>query len=110
VDIGGNDPLTGEAFGVIAARSRGMHITQGFGGFGGRGSGWSAREETFTHLGGSVAEKDLFDGVDTSWARVGGGEPIGAAIARSWRRSSSEDPAASVPALLDLRDQFARLP
>lgn len=109
VDIGGNDPVTGEAFGVIAARSRGMHITQGFGGFGGRGSG-GAREETFTHLGGSVAEKDLFDGVDTSWARVAGGESIGAAAAAIVAAFKPEDPASAVPALLELREQLARLP
>ena len=33
IDIGGNDPVTGESFGEIAARSRSMHKTQGFGNF-----------------------------------------------------------------------------
>src|SRR5499426_4599135 len=30
VDVGGRDPVSGESFGSIAARSRGMHKTQGF--------------------------------------------------------------------------------
>ena len=31
LEIGGNDPVSGESFAAIAARSRGMHKTQGFG-------------------------------------------------------------------------------
>ena len=33
MDIGGRDPASGEGLGAIASRSRGQHITQGFGGF-----------------------------------------------------------------------------
>ena len=31
IDVGGRDPVSGESFASIAARSRGMHKTQGFG-------------------------------------------------------------------------------
>src|SRR5438067_2487731 len=37
LDIGGNDPLSGEPFGKLAGRSRSMHKTQGFGNFTGGG-------------------------------------------------------------------------
>ena len=37
IEIGGNDPVTGEPLGTIAGRSRSMHKSQGFGNFGGRG-------------------------------------------------------------------------
>ncbi|MFM9079361.1 MAG: PIG-L family deacetylase, partial [Opitutaceae bacterium] len=39
MDIGGRDAASGEGLGAIASRSRGQHITQGFGGFGSRGAG-----------------------------------------------------------------------
>lgn len=40
LDIAGTDPVSGESFGAIAARSRAMHKTQGLGGFTSRvGSG-----------------------------------------------------------------------
>ena len=37
IDIGGTDPLTGKSFSAVAAQSRSMHKTQGFGGFSVRG-------------------------------------------------------------------------
>src|SRR5581483_8275742 len=55
-DIGGNDPVTGEGFGALAARSRAMHKTQGFGNFGGGGRGGGGPSpQTFTVLGGEPA-------------------------------------------------------
>ena len=41
IEVGGNDPVSGESFGAIAGRSRSMHKTQGFGNFGG-GRRWRA--------------------------------------------------------------------
>src|SRR5271155_589273 len=38
IDIGGYNPVLGESYGEIAARSRSMHKTQGFGSVGTRGS------------------------------------------------------------------------
>jgi LmbE family N-acetylglucosaminyl deacetylase len=105
VDIGGNDPVTGEAFGQIAARSRGMHITQGFSGFAGRGSS-GPHEESFIHLGGQPAEKDLFDGVDTTWSRFSGGSAVGAALEKIIAEFRADNAAASVPALLAVRRQL----
>ena len=71
VEIGGDDPVLGESFGSIAARSRAMHKTQGFGNFAGGlgGAGGGARTEGFTLLAGEPATKDLLDGVDTTWAQ-----------------------------------------
>jgi LmbE family N-acetylglucosaminyl deacetylase len=108
VDIGGNDPATGEAFGAIASRSRGMHITQGFGNFGGRGGG-GPNVQTFTVLGGDPATKDLFDGIDTTWARIPGGAEIGALTEKAVADFKKEDPGASVPALLAIRAKLAAL-
>lgn len=62
MDIGGTDPVTGEAFSAIAGRSRGMHITQGFGNFAGRGGpGGGANEQGFTLLAGEISDQNLID-------------------------------------------------
>lgn len=110
VDIGGTDPVTGEGFGAIASRSRGLHITQGFGGFGGRGGGGGPNVQTFMHMGGEPAEHDLMDGIDTTWARVPGGMEIGSLTERVISDFKPENPAASVPALLEIRSKLAKLP
>src|SRR5207248_8601979 len=60
IEAGGTDPVTGEGFATIAAHSRGMHITQGFGGFGvaQAGAGAGSRQETFAVLDGEPAKAD----------------------------------------------------
>ena len=111
VDIGGTDPVTGESFGAIASRSRGMHITQGFGSFGGGGRGGSGpNEQTFMVLGGEPAKDDLMDGVDTTWSRIPGGEEIGALTAKAIADFDTNKPSASLPALLAIRAKLAALP
>ncbi len=110
VDIGGADPVTGEGFGAIASRSRGLHITQGFGGFGGRGGGSGPNVQTFMHMGGEPATNDLMDGIDTTWARVPGGTEIGSLTEKLIGDFKPENPAASLPALLEIRASLARLP
>ena len=79
LDIGGRDPATGEGLGAVAGRSRGQHITQGFGGFGSRGAGDGPNEQSFMLLHGEPAKQDLFDGVDVTWSRFGA---KGALVAR----------------------------
>src|SRR5947208_13415837 len=72
VEVGGRDPVSGESFASIAARSRGMHKTQGFGNSGPPVNEGS-RIEPFVLLAGDAATNDLLDGVDTTWNRVRGG-------------------------------------
>lgn len=112
MDIGGVDPTTGEGLGEIAGRSRGQHRTQGFGSFGARGGGGAGpNEQSFTVLGGEAAEKDLFDGVDTTWKRYGAaGAEINRLVAEALAGFKGEDPAASVPALFAIRAKLAGLP
>ncbi|MDA1274872.1 MAG: PIG-L family deacetylase [Verrucomicrobia bacterium] len=109
VDIGGADPVTGEGLGTIASRSRGMHITQGFGSFGGRG-GSGPNEQTFTLLSGDPAEKDIMDGIDVTWARFpNGGAEIGQSTEKAISAFNPNDPAGSVPELLAIRTKLAAL-
>ena len=107
LDIAGTDPVTGESFGAIAGRSRSMHKTQGFGNFNGGGGG--PRSESFQLLGGEPAKLDVFDGIDTTWARVPGGAEIGKLVDEAITQYKPTDPAASAPALLKIRSRLAAL-
>jgi len=109
VDVGGRDPVSGESFASIAARSRGMHKTQGFG-KGGPPVDEGPRIEPFVLLAGDAATSDLLDGVDTTWNRVPGGAEIARSTDEAIATFDVQDPAASVPVLLALRRRLAALP
>ena len=109
IDASGTDPVTGESFAELAARSRAMHKTQGFDNFTFRG-GNGPRAETFVLLAGEPATTDILDGVDTTWTRYPGGAAVGTAADEVIAHFNPQDPAASVPALLALRGRLAALP
>ena len=115
VDIGGNDPVSGDSFSSIAGRSRAMHKTQGFGNFGGgggrRGGGAGGpRNESFTLMAGEPATKDILDGVDTTWNRVQGGADIGRLTDNAIASFNPNKPDASLSVLLDIHKRLADLP
>lgn len=66
-DIGAYSSLLGTSCNEIAALSRSMHKSQGFGSTGTRGE----QLEFFEHVGGEKAQQSLFEGVDYTWTRVG---------------------------------------
>ncbi len=76
MNINGTDPVSGLSFADLAARSRSMHKTQGFGNFTGGGR-FGSRPEAFALMAGEPATKDIMDGIDTTWGRVSGGAEIG---------------------------------
>ena len=109
VDIGGDDPVTGEAFGTMANRSRGMHKTQGLGGLASR-TATGPNVQSFQLLAGEPAAHDLFDGVDATWSRVPGGAAIGPLADALLAHFDPQHPSASVPAILAIREKLAALP
>lgn len=110
LDIAGKDPVTGDSFGTIANRSRGMHKTQGLGQFSGRTADGPSIQ-SFMTLKGDAPTSELFEGVDTTWNRVaGGGDEIVRLASKAIGEFKASDPAASVPALLELRKKLAALP
>jgi LmbE family N-acetylglucosaminyl deacetylase len=113
LDIGGSDPVLGESFASLAARSRAMHKTQGFGqgggAGGGRATGAGPRLETLILLGGQVATGSIFDGIDTTWARFPGGAEVERRMAGVMTTFNSADPAKSVLPLLEIRKIVAGL-
>ena len=70
LDVGGYNPLLGKSYGEIAAESRSMHKSQGFGSAKQRGE----YLEYFKPVKGDTAGlKDIFEGIDFTWKRVKGG-------------------------------------
>jgi LmbE family N-acetylglucosaminyl deacetylase len=106
VEIGGNDPVTGEPLGAIAGRSLSMHKSQGFRNF--RGGG--PRTGSFTLLAGEPASRDILEGVDTTWARVPGGAEVARLADGAIAKFDANDPAASVPGLLAIRKRLSAFP
>ncbi|MGH8017141.1 MAG: PIG-L family deacetylase [Opitutaceae bacterium] len=106
LDVGGFNALLGASYGEIAARSRTMHKSQGFGSVGSRGEAW----EHFELLAGEPAAADIMDGVDAAWSRIQEAGTAGADIEAIIADFDPIDPSASVPALLALRNKLAALP
>src|SRR5262249_18840470 len=85
LDAGGRDEASGDSLGSIAARSRAMHKTQGFD-VSAPPLNEGPRVESFVLLAGEMPSRDLFDGVDTSWARLPGGADIARAVSEAIAR------------------------
>lgn len=103
LDVGGYNPLLGKSYGEIAAESRSMHKSQGFGSAKQRGEYF----EYFKPLrGDTTGLKDIFEGIDFSWKRVKGGEKIGKLVDEIIRKFDNEKPSQSLKYLSDLEVQI----
>ena len=102
LEAGGFNPLLGKAYTEIAAASLSMHKSQGVGSPPRRG----ARKEYFKLLDGQPMTSALFEGIDTSWSRIPNSESIATKIGRIIADFHAADPAASVPGLLELRQEL----
>ena len=105
-DVGGYNPVLGKSYGEIAAESRSNHKSQGFGIARSRGQ----QLEYFTPIEGTPASGNLFDGVNTSWNRVTGGDKIQSMVDQVASSFSITNPEKSVPALVGIYKEIAKLP
>jgi len=105
LDVGGYSSLLGTSFSEIAATSRSQHKSQGFGSRGTRGY----QPEFLEFVKGDKGEKDIFDGVNTTWSRVKGGTKIQPLVDRALKEFNTENPAASVSVLFQIRAEIAAL-
>ena len=107
LEAGGYQPLLGKSYPEIAAASRSMHKSQGFGVEIERGE----RKEYFKFLDGKPIENGggIFDGIDTTWARVPGATGVAAKIDEILKHYDATQPFASVTALLELRQTLRAL-
>ncbi len=106
VDVGAYDPLLGRSYTEIAAESRSMHKSQGFGSAERRGT--FPQELLLTA--GDPAVKDPLEGIDVSWRRVPGGEAVDAPLAKAVAEFDPRHPDRSVPRLLEADAALAKLP
>ncbi len=106
VDVGVYYPIKGKSNTEIAAESRSMHKCQGFGSAGSRG----VQLEYLEYLKGDKPEKDIFDGINTTWTRLKGGARIGELVAKIDREFRYDNPAASLSDLLMVRNMITALP
>jgi len=98
-NIGAYDPILGKSYSEIAAESRSMHKSQGFGATGQRGDTY----EYLQQVDGPVVENDAFEDIDLTWGRVEGGEEIERAIDVLISVYDPRRPDQLIPGLIDLR-------
>jgi hypothetical protein len=97
LEVGGYQPLLGQSFPEIAAASRSMHKSQGFGVEVRRGE----RKEYFQFLDGEPVPEGsgIFSGIDTTWSRLAKSDGISDEINRILKNFDDAAPWKSVPAL-----------
>ncbi len=105
-EIGAYVPLLGTTVGELAARSRSMHKSQGFGVAAERGS----IKEYFQPLAGEPGPKDApFAGFDTTWSRVPGSTRVPPLLNALKRGFDPRAPEKSLPALEKLHRAVSSL-
>ena len=97
-DTGVYFPSIGLSNSEIASLSRSMHKSQGFGSTGSRGS-----DKEYVELikGDKLsADADIFEGINTTWTRVEGGEEVQLILESVERDFDFRNPSKSIPQLL----------
>lgn len=106
LNTGEYDPLLGKSYSEMAAEGRSQHKSQGFGSAARRGTQY----EYFSLMAGEPAKDDLFEGIDVTWDRVPGGQKVGLLLAESVKTFDPERPSKSIPGLLAVYGELAKLP
>ena len=99
-------PLKGKSNNEIAALSRSQHKCQGFGTLGSRGD-----ETEYLELlkGNLPSNTNLFEGIDTSWNRVKGGNEIGKLLNEIEKNFNFGNPSIHIPNLIKAYDLIQKL-
>jgi len=99
-------PLKGKSNNEIAALSRSQHKCQGFGTLGSRGD-----EIEYLELlkGDLPSNTNLFEGIDTSWNRVKGGNEIGKILYDIEKNFNFGNPSVHIPNLIKAYDLIQKL-
>lgn len=106
LEIGNYDALKGISNSEIAAASRSLHKSQGFG----SSPSLGARTEYIELVNGDrPASNDPFEGINTTWTRLEGGEKIGKLVAQALEEFDFKAPQKSVPLLVDIHQAIKGL-
>ena len=104
-EVGGYDPLLGKTYHQIAADSRTMHKSQGFGSTAGAGNA----KDYIEQVGGEAYSNTPFDGVANRWEQLPGGKAILSQVDQLLKNFNFVQPDQNVPALLSLRKAILSL-
>jgi len=105
LDIGEYDHHLGKSYTEIAAESRSMHKSQGFGATPSRGS----RIDYLKLIDGNPVNNDAFDGINISWSRIKNGEQIERRIDNILSSYNHRNPSASLSLLVELYSELEKL-
>lgn len=104
INVGGYNPMLGESYTEVAAKSRSMHKSQGFGSSGSRGD----QIEYLLQWDGQEAD-GVFDGIDTSWDRVKGAEEAAFFINKAIDAYDEMNPSAIIAPLMVARNALDKV-
>lgn len=104
-EVGGYDPLLGKTYHQLAADSRTMHKSQGFGSTAGTGNA----KDFIEQVGGEAYSNTPFDGVSNRWEQLAGGKAILSQVDQILKNFNFVQPDQNVPALLSLRKSILSL-
>lgn len=107
LNVGVYNPLLGKSYGEIAAESRSMHKSQGFGSLKQRGE----IIEFFQQIkGDSISNTaDIFSNIPNAWLRVKGGKSIQKLIDKTLKEYSPLHPEHSVNSLVNIYKEIQKL-
>jgi LmbE family N-acetylglucosaminyl deacetylase len=105
LETGEFDPVIGRSYREISVISRNEHRSQGQG----APLAYGSSENLLSFVAGEMPNKGIFDGIDTSWARVPGSGRIGELLAKAQRDFDDLHPEKTVAALLEARAMVAGL-
>jgi len=105
LDVGEYNTFLGKSYTEIAAESRSMHKSQGFGSTGTRGE----QLEYLQYIKGEKAGADVFENIDATWGRIKGGAEIVKLISEINGKFDTKKPYQIVDGLLGLRGAIEKL-
>ena len=105
LEVGGYNAIEGKSYGEIGAEARTMHKSQGEG----RPRRRGASAEFFETTGGEAPTKDLMDGIDINWSRLGA-TTIQSDINKMIQQFQIDQPSTIVPSLVALYTKVKALP
>lgn len=107
IDVGGFDPLSGASWGEVAARSRTMHKSQGFG----AAPQVGPQREYLEHLAGSrPSGPDPFADLDLTWSRFPGTQKLVKTLDQAARQFDPRAPQAVLPTLARAHALMSQVP
>ncbi len=106
LNIGAFYPYKGLSNSEIASLSRSQHQSQGFGSTGSRGDDIEYLEFI---KGDFPSNKNIFDGIDTSWNRIEGGKAVAEMLEKVIKEYDFNKPSKSIDGLLEVYNHIENL-